>query len=239
MDVETSAARTDSMKHGDNYIRADKHEQIDYKNELARKGIHLSSISIPIIYYHITRELALTLLIPMFLGFLVVDLLKLYVKPISNWYHKNFSSMLRPHELDESKKRLNGATYVSLSACLVVVLFPKMIAIAAFSILIISDSLAALVGRKLGKHKIGSKTLEGSIAFLVSAILIVIFTPNLNLTVGIVMSVVATIVELYPMSFRGHQFDDNLTIPMISGGFAYAWYILLLPTELPLISLLH
>ncbi|NTW50263.1 MAG: phosphatidate cytidylyltransferase [Chlorobiales bacterium] len=227
------------MKHEDNFIRADKHTQIDYKNELARKAIHLSSISIPIIYYHITRELALTLLIPMFLGFLLVDLLKLYVKPVSRWYHKNFSSMLRPHELDENKKQLNGATYVSLSACLVVILFPKMIAIAAFSILIISDSLAALVGRRIGRHKIGTKTLEGSIAFLVSAILIAVFTPNLNLTVGIMMSVVATIVELSPIGFRGHQFDDNLTIPMISGGFAYAWYLLLLPSALPLISLAY
>lgn len=236
MDGETSASGTDSMKH-ESYIRADKHEQIDYKNELARKAIHLSSISIPIIYYHITRELALTLLIPMFLGFLFVDLMKLYVKPVANWYHKNFSSMLRPHELDEKKKRLNGATYVSLSACLVVVLFPKMIAIAAFSILIISDSLAALIGRKFGRHKIGTKTLEGSIAFLVSAILIVIFTPNLSIVVGIMMSLTATIVELYPIGFRGHQLDDNLTIPMISGGLGYAWYLLLLPAELPLISL--
>jgi dolichol kinase len=64
--------------------RSEVHEQIDYKNELACKAIHLASIMIPIIYFHITKELALMLLVPMFLGFFVVDLAKMFVKPVAD-----------------------------------------------------------------------------------------------------------------------------------------------------------
>ena len=43
------------------------------KFELARKLIHLSSVSIAIIYCNITKELALILLTPLFFGFLLVQ----------------------------------------------------------------------------------------------------------------------------------------------------------------------
>jgi len=212
--------------------------QIDYKNELARKAIHLSSISIPVIYFHISRELALVLLLPLFFGFFLVDFLRLYVKPISRWYYKVFSSMLRAHELDSEKPRFNGATYVTFSACVVVAFFPKMIAIAAFSILIISDSVAALIGRKFGRHKIAGKSIEGSLAFFVSAILIVLNTPKLDLVAGIVMSAVATVVELYPIKVLDITIDDNLTVPIIAAITSYVYYLLFLHGDFSLIGAL-
>ena len=98
--------------------RSEVHEQIDYKNELACKAIHLASIMIPIIYFHITKELALMLLVPMFLGFFVVDLAKMFVKPVADLYYKHFGAMLRPHELDTTQRNSNGATYVTLAAVL-------------------------------------------------------------------------------------------------------------------------
>ena len=47
---------------------------IDYKAELLRKSIHLLSLSIAIVYYFITKELALTVLIPLTLISLILDL---------------------------------------------------------------------------------------------------------------------------------------------------------------------
>ncbi len=209
-----------------------KRRQINFENELSRKAIHLSSISIPIIYYHIQKELALLILIPLFLGFFMVDFLKIYVKPIRKWYYNIFSSMLRPHELDEEKPHFNGATYVMFSACVTIAFFPKMIAIAAFTILIISDSVAALIGRKFGKIKIAGKTLEGSTAFFVSAMFIVIYTPNLDLMAGAVMSLVATLVELFPVKLYHFTIDDNLTVPILGGLSAYLYYIFFLNDQI-------
>lgn len=230
-----SAAKTpksDAMKSSSDAT----FEQIDYKNELARKGIHLASILIPIIYYHITREVALMLLAPMFLGFFLVDFLKMFVKPVADFYYKHFGAMLRPHELDATRRAFNGATYVTLAAVLVVWLFPKMIAIASFAILILADTAAALVGRKIGKTKIGAKTLEGSLAFLAFALLVAFVTPKLNPVVGVVIAVSATLAELYPIRLGNWTVDDNLSIPLVSATAGLACYALFIPNELAFLN---
>ena len=216
--------------------RNEVQEQIDYKNELARKAIHLASIMIPVIYFHITKELALMLLVPMFLGFFTVDLAKMFMKPVAELYYKHFGAMLRPHELDATQRNFNGATYVTLAAVLVVWLFPKMIAIAAFAILILADTAAALVGRKIGKIKIGAKTLEGSIAFFLFALLVVLVTPKLNPAVGFVIAISATITELYPIKLGNWNVDDNLSIPLVGATAGLICYILFIPHELALLN---
>ncbi len=216
--------------------RNEVQEQIDYKNELARKAIHLASIMIPIIYFHITKELALMLLVPMFLGFFTVDLAKMFVKPVAELYYKHFGAMLRPHELDATQRNFNGATYVTLAAVLVVWLFPKMIAIAAFAILILADTAAALVGRKIGKIKIGAKTLEGSIAFFLFALLVVFVTPKLNSAVGFAIAISATITELYPIKLGNWNVDDNLSIPLVGATAGLICYLLFIPHELALLN---
>ncbi len=216
--------------------RNEVQEQIDYKNELARKAIHLASIMIPIIYFHITKELALMLLVPMFLGFFAVDLAKMFLKPVAELYYKHFGAMLRPHELDTTQRNFNGATYVTLAAVLVVWLFPKMIAIAAFAILILADTAAALVGRKIGRIKIGAKTLEGSIAFFLFALLVVFVTPKLNPAVGLAIAISATIAELYPIKLGNWSVDDNLSIPLVGATAGLICYILFIPHELALLN---
>ncbi|MCS7013817.1 MAG: SEC59/DGK1/VTE5 family protein [Chloroherpetonaceae bacterium] len=209
--------------------------QIEYHNELARKAIHVCSIAIPLIYYHITQKLAIVLLTILFLGFFTVDFVKMFVQPVAVWYFKTFGSLLRPHEKDPTKKRFNGATFVTLSALLTVALFPKIIAIASFAILIVADTAAALVGRKFGKHKLFSKTVEGSLAFLIAAIAVVALTPHLNFAVGIGLAVVATIAEVVPFKIGGYTIDDNLTIPLSAAAFAYVCYWIFLPNEIPLL----
>ena len=99
-----------------------KIDRLKLRYEVARKAIHLSSISIPVIYYFITREIALLLLVPLFAGFFLVDLLKNFYPPVAKWYHSTFDAMLRNHEL-EKKPYLNGATYITMGALLLVLFF--------------------------------------------------------------------------------------------------------------------
>src|SRR5574341_249434 len=96
---------------------------IGYHAEIARKSIHLTSLSIPVIYYFIERDLALQLLVPITFAFLTVDLLRYYHKPTAELFYKIFRFMLRKHEQDERKKRLNGATKVLIAATLCVIIF--------------------------------------------------------------------------------------------------------------------
>lgn len=208
----------------------------NFKFELARKIIHLSSVSIAIIYCIITRELALLLLVPLFSGFLLVDLLKNFIPSLSCWYHNTFDPMLREHELEKGSIQLNGATFITLSALLLVLFFPKIIAITCFSLVAISDTMAALVGKKFGKHTIGEKSLEGSLAFLASSLIIVVIVPRLDLFAGIITALVATAVEALSLRINSFKVDDNLTIPLASALACYLYYLLVLPQKLPLLD---
>jgi len=200
-----------------------------YSVELARKGIHLFSLSIPVIYYFISKSTALKILIPLTSLFLLVEIAR-FVHPTTNsLFHRLLGWLLRPHESDSTAKRLTGATYVLLSAVICIWLFPKLIAVTAFAILIISDTSAALVGRRFGKRPFLKKSLEGSLAFLVSALVVVLVSPKivfhpLEYLIGGTAAVVGTVAESL-----ANAVDDNLLVPLTVGATMWVLYILLLP----------
>lgn len=188
---------------------------IDYKTEVFRKAIHLCSLSISVIYYFITRELALTILIPLTIISLILDLSRYFIPSVSKLFYSFFGFLLRKHEVDVKKKNLNGATYVLISATLVVAIFPKALVVPAIAILILGDIAAALIGRKFGKHKFLAKSLEGTIAFFVVGCIVVIFTPKvtgnyIEYIIGFVAVAVGAIAENISYGWA----DDNLSIPI-------------------------
>jgi dolichol kinase len=211
-------------------------DRLGLRAEVARKAIHLSSISIAVIYCHISRDIALLLLVPLFSGFFLVDLLKNVSAPVAVWYHRSFGAMLREHELEKDHLHLNGATCITLSALLLVLLFPKVIAVAAFSMVAVSDTVAALAGKVFGRHRFGHKSLEGSAAFLLSAIAIVALVPNLNLQAGLLMAVTATLTEAFVFRIGGFKLDDNLTIPLVSAASGMICYLLFFPEQVAALS---
>ena len=188
---------------------------IDYKSEVIRKLIHLFSLSIPVVYYFITKELALTILIPLTILSLFVDYGRYYHKTLSILVDKVFGFMMRKHEKDSKKKNLNGATYVLLSAVIVIFLFPKVFVVTAFAVLIIGDSSAALIGRKFGKTKFLMKSLQGTIAFFLSSCIVVLLSPKIegSLTeyvIGFIAVAIGAIAE----NISGEWADDNFSIPV-------------------------
>lgn len=201
---------------------------IDYRSELFRKAIHLCSLSIPVIYTFITRDLALLLLIPVTAGFLVVDLARYYLPPVARLFYQVFGQLLRKHEQDEKVKRLNGATNVLLSAVLCVLVFPKLVTITAFAILIISDSTSALIGRRFGRRRFFRKSLEGALAFFASAIIVVLVSPKagfgpVEYVLGIIAAAFGAVAE------SASPIDDNIAVPVSVGIVLWALYALFLP----------
>lgn len=203
---------------------------IQYRDELFRKLIHLTSLSIPIVYYFITAQTAAIILGILAAAALIIDLSRYLHPETGKIFYKIFGFLLREHELDHKKKSLNGATYVLISALISVLIFPKVIFITAFSILIISDSSAALIGRKFGKRKFLSKSFEGTLAFFVSACIVILFTPKVSgfveeYFIGFTAALVGAIVE--NISFK--LVDDNLSIPLSVGFTMWGLYLALLP----------
>jgi dolichol kinase len=203
---------------------------IDYKAELLRKSIHLLSLSIAIIYYFITKELALTVLIPFTLVSLVLDLSRYLFPSYKKLFYSIFGFMLREHEVNSKQITLSGATYVLIAALVTVIFFPKVFVILGIAVLIFGDIFAALIGRKFGKHKFLFKSLEGTFAFFVFGSLVMLATPKIegSLTeyiIGFAAVGVAAIIENVSYGWA----DDNLTIPLAVCGTMSILYSCFLP----------
>ncbi len=205
---------------------------IGFREEVIRKLIHLTSLSIPTIYTQVSREFALSVLIPLALIALFIDIGQHFFAPIRTFMQRYFGALLRPHEKDEKKILLNGATYVLISAVLCVAIFPKVIMVTAFSILIISDISSALIGRAFGRHRFLDKSLEGSVAFAISAFLTVYVigtiydAPLPYFYFGALAGIVGAVAEAASIRLR---MDDNLTIPLSIGFTLWGLLFLLDP----------
>ena len=210
---------------------------IDYKAELLRKSIHLLSLSIAIVYYFITKELALMLLIPFTLISLVLDLARYLFPAYRKFLYSYFGFMLREHEINSKQITLSGATYVLIAALVTVIFFPKVFVLLGIAVLIFGDIFAALIGRKFGRHKFLFKSLEGTTAFFIFGSLVMFVTPKIegSLTeylIGFAAVAVSAIVENISYGWA----DDNLTIPIsvcLTMAALYAWFLPNLALVLP------
>ncbi len=211
---------------------------IHYRDELVRKLIHLFSLSIPVIYYFIPTSTSITILALLTAFAFLVDGGRFISKSFAKLFYKFFGFLLRKHELDTEKKNLTGATYVLLSALICALIFPKLIFVTSFTILIISDTMAALVGRKFGKNKFLRKSFEGTLSFFISASIVVLFTPKagnfpMEFVIGIIAAFVGAIVENVSYGFA----DDNLSVPISVGLTMWVLYLIIFPNlELVLLN---
>lgn len=188
---------------------------IKYSSEILRKAFHLSSLWMPILYLYISTRLMLYILVPLTVIAVIVEILRKISPELNRLINSTISSIMR----DKEKKSVSGATYLLIAASFSVFFFNKEVAILALSILMISDSCAALIGRRYGKIRILDKTLEGSLSFFISGIAVYYFLMifcgfSLPLSISMFAIFSTTIVELFSKKI---YLDDNLTIPLTIG----------------------
>jgi len=219
-------------------------DDINLRDEVKRKRIHYIGLSVPIIYFLSDRELMLMIIGTALVLFFLIDYLRLYTKNKTIDYlfgEKGYSThikiksvygkgkidrdislpTLNPILRKEEKRSWGSHTYYALGALICVLLYPEHIAIAATAILVIGDSVAALVGKAVGRYKIyKNKTLEGTTACFLSCLVVCYIL--LPIPMAIIGSLAATLTELLST-----KVNDNFTIPVISGGImAIANYLL-------------
>jgi len=118
--------------------------------------------------------------------------------------------LLRQHE----HREWSGATWLLLSFLLVALLFPAPIAIAAMWAVAVGDASAAIVGRAIGRYRIGHsrKSVEGSIACAAVTIVGAMLLAKLSLITSIVAGIVAAGAE-----WPARPLDDNMRIGIAVG----------------------
>ena len=188
------------------------------KKEFYRKLIHLSSLWIPTLIYFAPEGQAIVLLSIIFLGDALLEYGN-YKK--WSWARKSFGLIffktLRKKELNRNVFQVSGSMYVLFSAIICSMIFSKPVAVVALTIMLISDTCAALFGKAYGtRHLRNNKTLEGTTALFVSALLIVVvFNPILPVSYASILACgAATFAELYEDKI---EIDDNLAIPLFVG----------------------
>jgi dolichol kinase len=201
--------------------------QITFSGELLRKMLHLGSLSIPVIYYFVSRETAIRVLLPIAVFSIFIDVSRHYIPAIARIVKRLFDRIIRPHE--RKNGLLSGATYVFISALFCVLVFPKLITITAFSILIVSDASSALVGRAYGRHRFFDKSLEGSLAFIISAWLVILLTPKagplpIEYAIAAIAAVIGGMAEAASVTLH---LDDNFSVPVSIGFVMWGLYLLL------------
>ncbi len=115
--------------------------------------------------------------------------------------------------------RVNSSTWYTTALVVLVLLGDPIIAQIAVLILAFCDPIAATVGRKYGRTKlINNRSLQGTGAFFISAILITgailfivphTFSMSMNIALVLVASLSGALVELFSKNV-----DDNFSIPV-------------------------
>ncbi len=124
---------------------------------------------------------------------------------------------LRNKERQHNHFTVSGSIYVLMAAFLCTILFTKVIAIISLTVMLVSDSLAAIIGKAFGRHKIyKNKTFEGSFTFLLSALIItMLFNPVYTFSyASVVACILAAFMELFEQWLK---IDDNVSIPLTIG----------------------
>jgi dolichol kinase len=193
-------------------------DQVTFRNEIYRKAIHLSSLWMVLFIYLVEQKTALIFFCGLLGAFLLFEVARMQFQPIATFIRRYFSLMLRENEKVEgfSFSGLTGSFYFLLSVVLSLFFFDKHIAMLAISIMILSDTMAALIGKKFGRRRFWGKSLEGATAFLVTTfILLCFFAPSLSLYAYGLIAVVLTGVE-----FCSHKIhiNDNLSLTLVGGG---------------------
>lgn len=183
-------------------------------NHIGRKLFHLiGGIGLLSLYYILGREAALALYAVLFILVLFVDIIRLKIPAVNNFIFSKFGSFIRKNE----EGRLTGTPPYVLGIGLSFFLFRTDIATAAIVFLACGDVAATTVGERYGRTKIGSKSMEGTIAFVAAALGagLLLSLAGLAPAHGTVLTgaLAAAAVELLPIPV-----NDNLVIPIVSGG---------------------
>lgn len=144
---------------------------------------------------------------------------------------KLFKSMLREHETDRKKIRINGASWVLAADIFCILIFPKYIAITGMLLLSFSDSLSGIFGRIFGKKMYApNRSYAGTITFFIVSVIIALVTPKYLYVTAEYFIVLSAVIITTIADSVNLPVDDNFAIPVVYSGFVYLLYLILLPS---------
>ncbi len=187
---------------------------------LARKAWHLSAGLTGIgvfVFSGLDRVGSLTVLAILLTFSISMEVFRLRIPRLNHAVHRCLGPILR----EEERHRVSGVPYFIAAAFLVVLLFPRSIAVLSLLYLTLGDPAASLVGILYGHRSSrfsNGKSLIGALAgggvsFLVSFPVLAAFGfhSNQQWILALIGGMTAGIAEVLPL-----KLDDNFVIPVAS-----------------------
>ena len=179
-----------------------------------RRLFHLiTGLSLVLILAYSDRTKGVLFILSLFIVTITIETIRLHLPRVNRLFFHYFHSLLRGKE----KKKLTGTPYFLGGVLLSILLFDVDIALFSISILTVGDPAASTIGKRWGRYRIKGKSLEGSMAFFISTMVMGLILqrlwPGLPAIVLIAGAVTGTLTELLST-----KINDNLLIPLAAAG---------------------
>jgi len=169
-----------------------------------------AGIAFPVLYYFTPNKIIVEMLLLYLLGIMTTLEVMRYISP-------NLWRTIAEHSKGILKVRqgmITGTTALLISNIIVIAFFDKQVAIVSLMYMLFGDTASAIIGTKYGKVKMGDKTLEGSLAFFITAMIIALIFGQwsgvrIHLIILIFGAIAATVTEALPL-----KINDNLTVAL-------------------------
>ncbi|MEM7645270.1 MAG: hypothetical protein AAF203_00040 [Pseudomonadota bacterium] len=203
--------------------RSDLHLNRKVFHFLSIFGIFLCMVLLP-------RPLCWALYIVVGIPAILLDFFRHRHPKVNKMVMKVLGPVLREHE----SRQMAGSSFTVMGVGLAYLIFPLPVSQLAVLFLALGDPVASFFGLLVGKKKLWrGKSLEGSLAALVFCSLAAfLFFQTMGLWVSddplsriglsTACGTTAAIAEMMPIS----QLDDNLTLPLVSGGLMWILFSL-------------
>jgi glycerol-3-phosphate acyltransferase PlsY len=180
---------------------------------IGRKLYHLvGGVGLLLLYYILGRNWALRFYACSFLIVLGIEILRLSVPAVNRFMITKFSSFFRKNE----EHKLTGTAPYILGIGVSLYAYSTAIATVAVCFLAFGDVAATTIGERYGRTKIRDKSLEGTAAFIFTALAAgsMLSLLGIGLIPGVMVFgvLVAAGVEMLPLPV-----NDNFSIPILSG----------------------
>jgi len=148
----------------------------------------------------------------------------------SPWVNRLLMRVFRDVAHPDEHYTINSATWMVTALLLISLCFDPMACTVAAGILGFADPVAALVGRRYGRARLfQSKTLEGSMAFALTAALVAwvlcwSFDPALSLSAVTIIALCAAVPATLAELFAALLLDDNFSVPTVGAAGATLGY---------------
>ena len=177
-----------------------------------RKLWHFASgavVVVALVIFAPSKTWALVILVAGLALMIAIDIVRYFSRRGKRlfWHHLGFLTS------EKEKRGPTTSLYYAASLLLCVLIFPVYAAVGGVISLAAGDPVAAIIGRRYGKLRIGCKSIEGGLANAALAFcLIFIFVRSFH--VAAAGALAGAIVEMFEIPWL----DDNITVPLAAGG---------------------